>query len=129
MSSIDPNIGSILQSQISAGEAAKTTDTERNQRVHDSRQLARLADRQKHEVEDTDQTENVVVHRPGDQHKNGKQQRDTFEHEKDAQQDNADNNQENLCDLSSDKRNGQAPGDNDSQLEPDEPQTHIDLTA
>ena len=64
MSSMGPNIaGGIFQAQFAGGEAAKRVDAQRNKRAHDSREMARLADQQQHEVEDTDETENVRVRR------------------------------------------------------------------
>jgi hypothetical protein len=80
MSSIPPNIaGAILQAQVSAAETAKAADAQRNKRVRDSRQLARLADQQQHEVEDTDHTENVRVNPEDQRRRDGQDARDTYE--------------------------------------------------
>ncbi len=86
-SGIPPNIaGSIFQAQISAAETAKTHDAQRNKRARDSRELARMADQQQHEVEDTDHAEGLYVHREEDRPSDGEDARDTYEgHEQQEQ--------------------------------------------
>ncbi len=82
MSSIPPNIlGSIVQAQIAAKETARDQDAKRNKRVSDSRELARLADQQTHEVENTDQAEQLRVHKEGDQDRESQHEPlDSYEH-------------------------------------------------
>ena len=64
MSAIPPNIvGSIFQAQVSAAESARSDEAQRNKRARDSRELSRLADQQESEVEDTNQTEELIVRR------------------------------------------------------------------
>ena len=131
MSSIGPNIaGAVFQAQFSAGETGKAADAERNKRARDSRQLARLADQQEHEVEDTDQTENVIVHRPGDEHRNGKQQSDTFERADNSDED-ASTGTEKLytSQFPPDQRTSSNPADTAESPKPDDTDSHIDLTA
>lgn len=77
-------IGTILQAQLSAAEAAGKQDAQKNKRADDSRRLARLADQQTSEVENTDQASGLVVHREGERQRDGQDARDTYEqHEKD----------------------------------------------
>ena len=81
MSSIPPNlIGAIFQAQVSAAETARNNDLQRNKRAADSRELARLADQTTSEVEDTDQTEDVIVRRQDERRRDGQDARDTWEH-------------------------------------------------
>ena len=76
MTGIGSNIvGSVAASQVSASETNKKSAAQRNKQASDARQLARLADHQKYEVEDTDQTENVRVY------KEDERQRDNPEEE------------------------------------------------
>lgn len=83
MSSIPPNLanilGSIAQTHVSADDTSKTENAKRNKRVADARQLARLADQQEHEVENTDHAEGLRVHRDGEDARNGSGAQDTYE--------------------------------------------------
>ena len=82
MSSIPPNInivGAFSQTQVSAGESAKTQDADRNKRARDAKELAKLVDQQQHEVETTAETENLRVHREGEDASQRQNNRDTYE--------------------------------------------------
>lgn len=84
MSSIPPNMniaGAFAQTQVSAESTARTKDAERNKRARDARELAKLADQQQHEVENTEEAENLRVHREGEGDTQHPQ--DTFEPEPD----------------------------------------------
>ncbi len=86
MTNIPPNanmIGSIMQSQITSSETAKSQDARRNQRARESKELARLSEQQQDEVENTEQTDEVIVRREGERQRDGQDARDTYEqHEK-----------------------------------------------
>lgn len=63
MTGIGSNIvGSVAASQVTASQTNKKSAAERNKQTSDSRELARLAEQQTHEVEDADQTENIRVY-------------------------------------------------------------------
>ena len=82
MSSIPPNaniMGSIVQAQVSASETAKSQDTRKNQRARESKELARLAQQQTDEVENTEQTDEVVVRRQDERNHDGQDARDTYQ--------------------------------------------------
>ena len=68
-----------MQVQLAAKEAAKDAEAKRNKRLHDSRQLARMADQQQHEVENTDQAEGLRVHGEDERQRDGQDARDTYE--------------------------------------------------
>ena len=90
MTNIPPNasiIGSIMQSQISSSETAKSQDARRNQRARESKELARLSEQQQDEVEDTEQTDEAIVRREGERQRDGQDARDTYEqHQKSTTQ-------------------------------------------
>ena len=80
MSSIPPNIfGSIIQTQVSAAETARNEEAQRNKKARDSRALAKLADQHESEVENTDQTEEVIVRRQDERQRNGQDAADTYD--------------------------------------------------
>ena len=82
MSSIPPNInlaGAFAQSQVSAGQSAKTQDADRNKRARDAKELAKLADQQQHEVETTAEAENLRVHRDGEDPSQPQNDQDTYQ--------------------------------------------------
>ncbi len=86
MSSIPPNImGSVFQAQVSAAETARKSDAQRNKRVADSRELARLADQTISEVEDTDQTEEAIVRRQDERKRDGQDAHDTWQQHRDRE--------------------------------------------
>ena len=86
MSSIPPNaniMGSIVQSQVSASETAKTHDTRKNQRAREKKEAAKLAQQQTDEVENTAQTDEVVVRRQDERPHDGQDAQETYhQHEK-----------------------------------------------
>jgi hypothetical protein len=118
MSSIPPNIiGSIFQTQVSSAQNAKETDAQRNKRLRDARELARMADHQTHEVEDADQTEGLRVHREDEQQRDGGDARDTYDqHQK---------NESQKTPSSNPAPQKSHPDENSDQNKPD----HIDLSA
>jgi len=125
MSEISSNINaSIIQAQVSASETARTEDTQRNKRTRDARELARLADQQKSEVEDTDHTEDVIVRRQDERQRNGQDARDTYEQHLQNESDTL---------YSSESEPEKSPSSTKSELSPDDdesdPSEHIDLTA
>ena len=80
MSSIPPNIvGSIFQAQISANETSKNEDSQKNQKARESRERNRLADQQQSEVENTSQTEDVIIRRQDEKEHNGQDARETYD--------------------------------------------------
>lgn len=80
MTSIPPNIiGSLFQTQISAQQSAQKSDAEKNKRLRDSRDLARLSDQQTHEVETADHAENLRVHPEEEKPRDGKDTEDMWE--------------------------------------------------
>jgi len=81
MSGIGANItGAIVQTQVVADQAAKTGDAQRNKRARDSRNLARLADQQQNEVEDTEHVDEERILRDGErQRENSESPYDSFE--------------------------------------------------
>jgi len=80
MTSIPPNIiGSLFQTQISAQQSAQKADAEKNKRLRDSRELARLTDQQTHEVENADHAENLRVHPEEEKPRDGKDTQDMWE--------------------------------------------------
>lgn len=103
---------------MAASETAKKADAQRNQRARDSRELARLAEQQRGEVEDTDHAENLIVHGQEDRERDGQDARDMYEqHEKNAP--------EKL--YGSDEQTHDA-GDSESAADADQDR-HIDLSA
>lgn len=75
MTGIGSNIvGSVTASQITASETNRKNAAQRNKQASDAGQLARLADKQKYEVEDTDQTENVRVYNEDEQQRENPQE-------------------------------------------------------
>ena len=130
MSGIPPNssfiAGSLSQAQVSSAETAKTQNAQRNKRAHDARELEKLADKKQHEVEDTEETENLLVHRPG--HGDSNQQNHPDQDQADEDQPKLYNPDGSLHDPppntpapshSSDAQNETTPGNQD----------HIDLSA
>lgn len=86
-SSIPPNIlGSIVQAQVSAGQAAKNENAERNKRADDSRKLAQTHSQKQSEVEESMQTEDVIVQRQDERQRDGQDARDTWEHHRQSQE-------------------------------------------
>ncbi len=82
MSSIPPNMniaGSFAQAQVSADSTAKTQNANRNKRASDAKALAKLADLQQHEVESTEETEGLRVHREGEGNNPSQNQEDTYQ--------------------------------------------------
>jgi hypothetical protein len=82
MSSIPPNMnlaGSFAQTQVSADTAAKTQNADRNKRVRDAKELAKLADLQQHEVETTEEAEGLRVHREGEGDQPGQNLQDSYQ--------------------------------------------------
>lgn len=69
MTSIPPNFniaGTLAQSQVSATESSRSQDAQRNKQAADSRQLDRLSQQQQDEVENTEETDPLRVHRRGE---------------------------------------------------------------
>ena len=130
MSSIPPNTniaGSIAQAQISASETAKKEDARRNQRTRDSKALARLAEQQQDEVENTEQTDGVVVHRQDERQRDGQDAHDTYDqHEKNVSE-KIYNPEGKIIDYDN------TPAASDQSDTPDKdkpsPDKHIDLSA
>ncbi len=82
MSSIPPNsniIGTIMQSQISAKETARKEDAKKNRRAQQSREIARLAEQQQDEVENTQETQEAIVHRQDERQHDGQDARHTWQ--------------------------------------------------
>ena len=130
MSGIPPNssfiAGSLSQAQVSSAETAKTQNAQRNKRAHDARELEKLADKKQHEVEDTEETENLLAHRPG--HGDSNPQKHPDQDQADEDQAKLYNPDGSLHDspsntpdpsLSNDEKDGPATGSQD----------HIDLSA
>jgi len=125
MSEISSNINaSIIQAQVSASETARTEDAQRNKRTRDARELARLADQQKSEVEDTDHTEDVIVRRQDERQRNGQDARDTYEQHLQNESDTL-YNSESEPDTSPSTTNSEIPPDDNES----DPSDHIDLKA
>lgn len=94
MSGIPSNmnaLGSIMQSQISSNEKAKTDQARENQEAQDARRIARLSEQQTDEVEETEATDDVFVRREDQRKRDGSDARDTWERHK---SDNLYHNQE-----------------------------------
>ena len=120
MTSIPPNIiGAIFQTQVSAAESAKTADAQRNQRARNSRQIARLADQQQHEVEDADQAEGLYVHREDERPRDGQDARDMYEQHASLK--------ENQNPPPENQKNPPSPAL--PSADPPPPPSHIDLSA
>ena len=118
MSSIPPNIiGSVFQAQAASAEAARNEDSKRNKRLEDSRELARLADQQQSEVENTEHTDQARVHRQDERQRDGQDARDILNTHKSAKIYHPDGS----CDDT----------DETGQNSPDspKPEDHIDLNA
>ena len=130
MSSIPPNImGSIFQAQVSAAETARKSDAQRNKRVADSRELARLADQTISEVEDTDQTEEVIVRRQDEKQHDGQDAHDTWQQHRERESGKlyTPNGQTNPDD--SPPPDSQSNPQSSDPPDPDDPPEHIDLSA
>jgi len=130
MSSIPTNAniaGSIAQTQISAAETAKKENVRRNQRTRDSKALARLAEQQQDEVENTEQTDGVVVHRQDERQRDGQDAHDTYDQHDKNVSDQLYNPQDLILDS-----DGNPVADVQNNI-PDEDEsasdTHIDLSA
>ncbi len=103
MTNIPPNmhiIGSIYQAQVSANKKAQAQNAQRNKRIQDSKELAKLDNQHNEEVEDTEQTDGVIVQRQDEKPRDGQDAKDTYEkhQELNAEQEklyhSQDNNQE-----------------------------------
>ncbi|MBI9016940.1 MAG: hypothetical protein JEZ07_06740 [Phycisphaerae bacterium] len=82
MSNIPPNmniVGSMYQSQIAARKAAEKEDAQRNKRVRDSKNIAKLDNQHNEEVEDTEQADGVIVQRQDERYRDGQDAHDTYE--------------------------------------------------
>ncbi len=118
MSSIPPNIiASVFQAQVASSETARKEDSKRNKRLQDSRELARLADQQQSEVENTEHTDQARVHRQDERQRDGQDARDILNAHKTAKIYHPDGS----CD----------DNENTSQnsQDPPKPNDHIDLNA
>lgn len=130
MSSIPPNImGSVFQAQVAAAETARKNDAQRNKRVADSRELARLADQTISEVEDTDQTEEVIVRRQDEKQHDGQDARDTWQQHRKSESGKlyTPDGQTNPDD--SPPPDSQSNPQSNDPPDPDDPPEHIDLSA
>ena len=121
MSSIPPNMnlaGTFAQSQVSAENTAKSQNAERNKRARDAKELAKLADQQQHEVENTAEAENLRVHREGEGDHAGQNPQDTYEA---LEQDDPK--------LYHPPKPSATPHPPNTDERPDPPPSHIDLSA
>lgn len=72
MSTLPTNLaGSISQVHISAAEASRSSDAQRNKQARESREMARVDDQMQSEVEDTEQAEDLVVRRQDESQHDG----------------------------------------------------------
>ena len=130
MSSIPPNImGSVFQAQVAAAETARKSDAQRNKRVADSRELARLADQTISEVEDTDQTEEAIVRRQDEKQHDGQDAHDTWQQHRKRESGKlyTPDGQTNPDDSPPPDSQSNPPSSDPS--DPDDPPEHIDLSA
>jgi hypothetical protein len=130
MSSIPTNAniaGSIAQTQISAAETAKKENVRRNQRTRDSKELTRLAEQKQDEVENTEQTDGVVVHRQDERQRDGQDAHDTYDRHDKNVSDKLYNTEGRIIDSDGNP----VVDDQDAIPDADEPApgTHIDLSA
>ena len=75
-------LGSIMQSQVSSNEKAKSDQARENQETYDSRQIARMTEQHKDEVEETEAADDVFVRREDEKRRDGDDARDTWDRHK-----------------------------------------------
>ena len=77
MSTLPTNLaGSVSQVHISAAEASRPSDAQRNKQARESREMARVDDQKQSEVEDTEQAKDLVVRRQDERQHDGQDDHD-----------------------------------------------------
>ena len=122
-------MGSIFQAQVSAAETARKNDAQRNKRTADSRELARLADQTTSEVEDTDQTEEVIVRRQDERQRDGQDARDTWQRHRNRESGQLYTPNGQTASDDSLSPDSQSKSQSNDPPDPDDPPEHIDLSA